>query len=104
MRDPATASARVFVGSIPHEDVTKKDLEQCFSRFGKVTGTVEPIYITLLLFMAMLVYIKYNLFAGCLLNRGFGFIQFEEDRSATEAINATDVILNGRRLGKCSLL
>lgn len=38
MKDPATASSRIFVGSIPHENVVRQDIEDCFSKFGKVTG------------------------------------------------------------------
>lgn len=38
MKDPATASARIFVGSIPHDNVTRQDIEDLFAKFGKVTG------------------------------------------------------------------
>lgn len=37
MKDPSTASSRIFVGSIPHES-TRQDIEDAFSKFGKVTG------------------------------------------------------------------
>ncbi|KAK3919812.1 Nuclear receptor coactivator 5 [Frankliniella fusca] len=72
MKDPSTASSRIFVGSIPHENVGRQDIEDAFSRFGKVTGV--------------------------LLNRGFGFVQFENERSAIDAINEPDIIFKGRRL------
>lgn len=38
MKDPSTASARIFVGSIPHDNVSRQDIEDTFSKFGKVTG------------------------------------------------------------------
>ncbi len=38
MKDPSTASSRIFVGSIPHDNIGRQDIEDAFSRFGKVTG------------------------------------------------------------------
>lgn len=72
MKDPATASARIFVGSIPHDNVTRQDVEDVFSKFGKVVGV--------------------------LLNRGFGFVQFENERGALDAIKESDIFFRGRRL------
>ncbi|KAJ1529516.1 hypothetical protein ONE63_006289 [Megalurothrips usitatus] len=72
MKDPSTASSRIFVGSIPHENVGRQDIEDAFAKFGKVTGV--------------------------LLNRGFGFVQFENERSAMDAINDQDIVFRGRRL------
>lgn len=72
MKDPNTASSRIFVGSIPHENVSRQDIEDAFSKYGKVTGV--------------------------LLNRGFAFVQFENERSATEAITEADIVFRGRRL------
>ncbi|XP_046396331.1 nuclear receptor coactivator 5 [Ischnura elegans] len=60
MLDPSTAKSRIFVGNIPTADMTKKDLEDVFSKYGSVVGIT--------------------------LNKGFGFVQYEDDNSALEAI------------------
>lgn len=60
MRDPATASSRIYVGNIP-ETVVADNLEQKFNVHGRILGLV--------------------------LQRGFGFIQFENDEQAQTAID-----------------
>ncbi|KAG8227618.1 hypothetical protein J437_LFUL004230 [Ladona fulva] len=60
MIDPSTAKSRIFVGNIPTSEMTKKDLEDVFGKYGNIVGIT--------------------------LNKGFGFVQYEEDSSAAEAI------------------
>lgn len=60
MRDPATASSRIYVGNLP-ETVVADNLEQKFKIHGRILGLV--------------------------LQRGFGFIQFENDEQAQTAID-----------------
>lgn len=59
MRDPATASSRIYIGNIA-ETVVVDNLEQKFRAHGNILGLV--------------------------LQRGFGFIQFETEEQAHTAI------------------
>nr|CAD7449792.1 unnamed protein product [Timema bartmani] len=61
MNDPTTANARVYVGNLPVADISKKDLEDRFRKHGSVLGVT-------------------------LNNRGFGFVQYEDEESALDAI------------------
>lgn len=61
MKNPATASSRIYVGSLP-ENTINKDLEEKFEVHGKILGLV--------------------------LQKGFGFIQFETEQQAKSAIAA----------------
>lgn len=61
MRDPATALARIYIGNLS-ETVVPDNLEEKFKVYGKVLGLV--------------------------LQRGFGFIQFENESQAKAAIEA----------------
>lgn len=61
MKNPATASSRIYVGSLP-ENTINKDLEEKFEVHGKILGLV--------------------------LQKGFGFIQFESETQAKSAIAA----------------
>jgi RNA recognition motif-containing protein len=38
MTDPATANSRIFVGNIPTNEMTKKDLEERFKKHGAILG------------------------------------------------------------------
>lgn len=72
MRDPATANCRIYVGNLD-ETITSDSLEEHFKKHGKVIGVI--------------------------VQRGFGFIQFEEETSAQEAIkNEHGVTFQGRKL------
>ncbi|XP_037043725.1 nuclear receptor coactivator 5 [Bradysia coprophila] len=72
MRDPSTASSRIYIGNIP-EGVSQQDIQNKFS--------------------------KYGLIRGVLLNRGFGFVQFDIDNCANQAIqHENGSQLNGRKL------
>ncbi|XP_014470782.1 PREDICTED: uncharacterized protein LOC106742396 [Dinoponera quadriceps] len=73
LKDPATASSRVFVGHLQSDDVTKLELEEHFSKYGTVIAS--------------------------LINRGFGFVQFEDEHSAQKAIQNEDgAMFKGRRI------
>ena len=78
LKDPSTASSRIFVGHLQTDDMNKTDLEEHFSKYGKVVGS--------------------------LINRGFGFVQFENDDAARNAITKEDgSMFKGRRIGKFSI-
>ncbi|XP_015610099.1 uncharacterized protein LOC107274966 isoform X2 [Cephus cinctus] len=73
LKDPATVSSRVFVGHLQTEDMTKHELEEHFAKYGTVVGS--------------------------LINRGFGFVQFEEEQSAQNAIQKENgAMFKGRRI------
>ncbi|TWW62290.1 nuclear receptor coactivator 5 isoform X2 [Takifugu flavidus] len=57
--DPRDLERRIFVGNLPTSDMEKKDLEDLFSPYGKITGV--------------------SMF------RGFGFVQFERIEEAEAA-------------------
>ncbi|XP_072767856.1 uncharacterized protein Neos isoform X2 [Anoplolepis gracilipes] len=73
LKDPATASSRIFVGHLQTDDVTKLELEEHFSKYGTVIASI--------------------------INRGFGFVQFEDEQSAQKAIqNENGALFKGRRI------
>ncbi|XP_019696232.1 GATA zinc finger domain-containing protein 8 isoform X2 [Harpegnathos saltator] len=73
LKDPATASRRIFVGHLQTDDVTKLELEDHFSKYGTVIGSS--------------------------INRGFGFVQFQDEQSAQKAIKNEDgAMFKGRRI------
>lgn len=73
LKDPATASSRIFVGHLQTDDVTKLELEEHFSKYGTVIASI--------------------------INRGFGFVQFEDEQSAQKAIQNEDgAQFKGRRI------
>ncbi|XP_011873546.1 PREDICTED: probable serine/threonine-protein kinase DDB_G0267686 isoform X2 [Vollenhovia emeryi] len=73
LKDPATASSRIFVGHLQTDDVTKLELEEHFAKYGTVIAST--------------------------INRGFGFVQFENDQSAQKAIqNENGAMFKGRRI------
>ncbi|XP_032683282.1 homeobox protein 2-like isoform X2 [Odontomachus brunneus] len=73
LKDPATASSRIFVGHLQTDDVTRLELEEHFAKYGTVIAA--------------------------LINRGFGFVQFEDEQSAQKAIQNEDgAMFKGRRI------
>ncbi|XP_012224887.2 nuclear receptor coactivator 5 isoform X2 [Linepithema humile] len=73
LKDPATASSRIFVGHLQTDDVTKLELEEHFAKYGNVIASI--------------------------INRGFGFVQFEDEQSAQKAIQNEDgAMFKGRRI------
>lgn len=74
LKDPATASSRIFIGHLQTDDITKLELEDHFAKYGTVIASV--------------------------INRGFGFVQFEEEQSAQNAIQKENgAMFKGRRIG-----
>lgn len=72
MRDPSTAPSRIYVGNLP-DVITTAELTNQFSKHGTIRGIV--------------------------INRGFGFIQFLNDNSATSAIQQENgLFYQGRKL------
>lgn len=72
MRDPSTVNKRIYIGNLD-ESVTKENLEELFKKHGNVLGVD--------------------------VHRGFGFIQFEEEKGAQLAIqNQHGVMFQGRKL------
>jgi RNA recognition motif-containing protein len=41
MSDPSTANSRIFVGNIPTNEMTKKDLEERFKKHGAILGKLN---------------------------------------------------------------
>lgn len=75
LKDPSTAGSRIFVGHLQTDDMNKAELEEHFTKYGKVVGS--------------------------LINRGFGFVQFENDEAARNAIQKEDgAMFKGRRIGE----
>ncbi|XP_018393900.1 PREDICTED: hybrid signal transduction histidine kinase L [Cyphomyrmex costatus] len=73
LKDPATASSRIFIGHLQTDDITKLELEEHFAKYGIVIASV--------------------------INRGFGFVQFEEEQSAQNAIQKENgAMFKGRRI------
>jgi len=74
LKDPATASSRIFIGHLQTDDITKLELEDHFAKYGTIIASV--------------------------INRGFGFVQFEEEQSAQNAIQKENgAMFKGRRIG-----
>lgn len=59
MKDPATASSRIYIGNLG-ENVSKSDIENIFRKYGIIRGVM--------------------------LSRNFGFVQYDSDDSANNAI------------------
>lgn len=59
MRDPATASSRIYVGSLS-EQTTEAQLQELFAKYGNIRGV--------------------------LVSKNYGFVQFETEESAKNAI------------------
>ncbi|XP_049862165.1 nuclear receptor coactivator 5 isoform X2 [Schistocerca gregaria] len=73
MIDPTTVNSRIFIGNIPPTDVSKQDIEERFGKYGPILGIS--------------------------VNRKFGFVQFERDSSAAEAIrNENGSLFRGRKI------
>ena len=74
LKDPATASSRIFVGHLQTDDMNRVELEEHFSKYGTIVGS--------------------------LINRGFAFVQFEDEPAARAAIQSENgALFKGRRMG-----
>ncbi|XP_078688328.1 nuclear receptor coactivator 5-like isoform X4 [Branchiostoma floridae x Branchiostoma belcheri] len=58
--DPRSINARVFIGNLPTDRLTRQELEGQFSKYGHITA--------------------------CSLHKGFGFVQFAEEQDARESV------------------
>lgn len=78
LKDPTTANCRIFVGHLQTDEMNKNELEAHFSKYGVIIGSS--------------------------MNRGFGFVQFENEMSAQLAIqNENGQMLKGRRIGNINI-
>ena len=76
--DPKMMSARVFVGNLAAEKVSRQDVEKMFTSHGKILGIS--------------------------LHKSYGFVQFDDEESAKEAVKALNgTMLHGLRLGECDV-
>lgn len=97
MKDPTKVACRIFVGNLPTDDMERQDLKELFSKYGPVSG----MWALEKLILAYTDYFISALILGVLLNRGFGFVQFENEASAAEAIkNSNSITFNGKKVGK----
>ena len=73
--DPKMMEARVFIGNLPSEQVTRQAVEQMYKEFGKILGIS--------------------------LHKSYGFVQFDNEESAKEAVKSTHgSMMSGKRLGE----
>ena len=73
--DPKMMNARVFIGNLPAEKVSRQDVEQIFAPFGKILGVS--------------------------LHKSYGFVQFDDEEAAREAVkNTNGSVMHGLRLGE----
>ena len=76
--DPKMMEARVFIGNLPADSVTRQAVEQMYKDYGKILGIS--------------------------LHKSYGFVQFDNTDSANEAVKSTHgKMMNGKRLGKCRI-
>lgn len=66
--DPKMLNSRVFIGNLASDKVGRQDIENLFSRFGKVLGVS--------------------------LHKSYGFVQFERESSAKDSVES----VNGHKL------
>lgn len=72
MNDPSTVNCRIYVGNLK-ENTSKPELQNIFGKYGSIRGIM--------------------------LSRNFGFIQFENETSANNAIeNENQKMYNGRKI------
>lgn len=72
MRDPATASARIYIGNLDN-GITRVDIENHFQKHGKILGVAQQ--------------------------NKFAFVQFPEEKNAMDAIQSEhQSMLNGRKI------
>lgn len=73
--DPKMLEARVFIGNLPSESVSRQAVEEMYKEYGKILGIS--------------------------LHKSYGFVQFDSEESAKTAVKATHgTMMSGKRLGK----
>lgn len=71
IRDPATVRARVYVGALA-DGATRQEMDEYFQKYGNIVGVV--------------------------VNRGFGFIQFETEEMAAAALKDKHGMIHGKKI------
>ena len=73
--DPKMMEARVFIGNLPLESVTRQIIEEMYKEFGKILGIS--------------------------LHKSYGFVQFDNAENANAAVQATHgKTIEGKRIGE----
>ena len=73
--DPKMMDARVFIGNLAADRVTRQDVVKLFEAYGKVLGVS--------------------------LHKSYGFVQFDKEENAQTAVKAIDgVMLEGLKVGE----
>ena len=73
--DPKMMEARVFIGNLPADQVTRQAVEEMYKDYGKILGIS--------------------------LHKSYGFVQFDDSDSANTAVKATHgKMMNGNRRGE----
>lgn len=76
IEDPRFLNARVFIGNLPVDKVSKAEIETMFQVYGKILGV-------------------------SIHDRGFGFVQFEREEEAKKSCESENgSLLKGNRLGE----
>lgn len=72
--DPHSVRCRIFVGNLAAEKMSRQDLEDIFMKYGHISG--------------------------CSVHANFGFVQYDDEKSADEAVAKEDArMLHGRKIG-----
>ena len=73
--DPTMMNSRVFIGNLPSDKLSRQEVEKLFEPYGKILGVS--------------------------MHRSYGFVQFDSEEAAKEAVRQTNgTVLCGLRLGK----
>ena len=76
--DPKMMEARVFIGNLPADQVTRQAVEKMYKDYGKILGIS--------------------------LHKSYGFVQFDSEENAKEAVKATNgSMMLGKRLGELNI-
>ena len=77
-KDPMMMNARVFIGNLASDKLSRQDVMKMFEPHGKVLGVS--------------------------LHKSYGFVQFDNEKEAKAAVKATDgIVVEGLRIGERQL-
>jgi RNA recognition motif-containing protein len=77
--DPHSVRCRVFVGNLATEKMSRQELEEIFNKYGHISG--------------------------CSLHANYGFVQFDVEKAADEAVAKEDGrMLHSKKVGKYSII
>lgn len=72
--DPHSVRCRVFIGNLATDKVSRQELEEMFSKYGHISG--------------------------CSLHNNYGFVQYETEKAADEAVAKEDgKLILGKKVG-----